>query len=66
MSSYRGPLRRSSSNRMVAGVVGGLSNWLGVNAMLARGVVLLVSYFSGFIPVLVLYGILWLLIPGEY
>jgi phage shock protein C len=66
MSSYRGPLRRSSTNKMVAGVVGGLSDWLGVNAMIARVVVMLVSYFSGLIPVLVLYVLLWLFIPGEY
>ena len=32
----RGPLRRSRSNRMLAGVVGGLAEWLGIDPTVAR------------------------------
>lgn len=55
-------LHRSSSNRMIAGVCGGIADSLGVDAMIVRLVTLaLLIPFSGF--VLLLYVVLALLLP---
>jgi phage shock protein PspC (stress-responsive transcriptional regulator) len=70
-SPYPGPpprnqLRRSRSNRCLAGVAGGLAEYLGVEATAIRvGFVLLsVVFLAGFGGVL-LYVLAWALIPGE-
>jgi phage shock protein C len=50
---------------MVAGVVGGLAEYLGVDPTLARVVFVVVSIVSAAFPGLLVYGILWLVIPAE-
>jgi phage shock protein PspC (stress-responsive transcriptional regulator) len=63
MTNVRAPLRRSRSDRMVAGVVGGLATYLGVDPTLARVVYVVAAVVSAAFPGLVVYGILWLVIP---
>lgn len=57
------PLRRSRNNRMIAGVVGGLAEYFGLDPTLARIIYVLVSIFSVAFPGILVYIILWILIP---
>ncbi|MGN6312219.1 MAG: PspC domain-containing protein [Rhodanobacteraceae bacterium] len=63
--STRPPLRRSRRDRMIAGVVGGLAAYFGVDSSLLRVVYVLVSIFSAAFPGVLVYVILWLLVPQE-
>jgi phage shock protein C len=65
MADLRAPLRRSRSNRMIAGVVAGLANYLGIDATLARVVFVVVSIISVAFPGIIVYIALWVLIPEE-
>ena len=58
-------LRRSKSNRMVAGVVGGLANYLGIDPVLARVLYVALSVVSVGFPGILVYIILWIVIPEE-
>ena len=58
-----GKLHRSSSNRMIAGVCGGLADWLGWNPTTVRVLYVLVSILSAAFPGLLVYIILWILMP---
>jgi phage shock protein PspC (stress-responsive transcriptional regulator) len=57
-----GPLRRSTRNKLIAGVCGGIAEWRGWNATLVR-VVFVVGSFIPIIPGFVVYLVLWLLVP---
>ncbi|MET0659852.1 MAG: PspC domain-containing protein [Steroidobacteraceae bacterium] len=63
--NVKAPLRRSRSNRMVAGVVAGLATYLGMDATLARVIYVIGSILSAAFPGLLVYLILWVLIPEE-
>lgn len=56
-------LHRSLRNRWIGGVVGGLSEYLGIDATLARIIYVLVSIFSAAFPGILVYIILWILMP---
>jgi phage shock protein C len=56
-------LRRSKSDRMIAGVCGGLGDYLGVDPVIVR-LLWAVSIF-GYGTGLLLYVIAWILIPEE-
>ncbi len=56
-------LYRSSSNRMIAGVCGGLGKYFAVDATLVRLVFLLLLFLGG--GGFLLYLILWLIVPDE-
>jgi phage shock protein C len=56
-------LRRSRSHRMLAGVCGGIAEYLSVDANLVRLVVAVLTVFGG--SGLLLYVAGWLLIPEE-
>ena len=58
-------LRRSRSNRLIAGVCGGLAAWLGWDVTLVRILYVLVSIFSAAFPGIVVYIILWIVMPQE-
>ncbi len=58
----RGPFRRSTDERMIAGVAGGLSRRIGRDPTLIR-VIVLVSALSGF--GVALYVLAWLLLPAD-
>ena len=57
------PLRRSRTNRQLAGVVGGLAQYLGVDATLLRVVYVVGSIVSAAFPGILVYLLLWILIP---
>ena len=59
------PLRRSRGHRMIAGVVGGLAAHYGLNPTGLRIVFVIVSILSAAFPGILVYLILWLLIPQE-
>lgn len=59
------PLTRSRSNRMIAGVCGGLAEWLGWDVTLVRLLYVLISIFSVAFPGLLAYIILWAVMPEE-
>ncbi len=61
MSSQR--LYRSSSDKMIAGVCGGLGKYFGVEATLVRLVFLLLLFLGG--GGFLLYLILWIIVPEE-
>lgn len=57
------PLYRSRSNKMIAGVCGGLATWLGWDPTLVRVLFVLVSVLSAAFPGLIVYILLWALMP---
>lgn len=56
-------LRRSRDNRVLAGVCGGLGNFMGIDPVVIRIAVVLLMFFVGMS--LWVYIIMWLLIPEE-
>jgi phage shock protein C len=59
----RKPLRKSRSNRMIAGVVGGLAEYIGMDPALARVLYVLISVFSAAFPGILVYLILLVVMP---
>ena len=57
------PLRRSRRNRMIAGVCGGLAEWIGWDVTLVRILYVVVSVISAAFPGILAYVILWILMP---
>ena len=65
MSDLQLPLRRSRSNRMVAGVIGGLAERFQIDPTLARVLYVVGSIMSAAFPGILVYIILWVIIPEE-
>ncbi len=61
-----GALVRSSSNRMIAGVCGGIAQWLGWDATAVRIGYVLLSLLSVAFPGVLVYIILWIVMPREH
>ena len=59
----RRPLRRSRRHRMVAGVCGGIAEWLGWDPTLVRVLYVVGSVASVAFPGILVYLILWLVVP---
>jgi phage shock protein C len=59
------PLRRSRSDRMIAGVCAGLAHHFGLDVTLMRVLYVLVSILSVGFPGTIVYIILWIVIPEE-
>ncbi|HEU4953661.1 MAG TPA: PspC domain-containing protein [Gemmatimonadales bacterium] len=57
------PLRRSRTNRMIAGVVGGLAERFGIDPTLLRVIYVVGSVVSAAFPGILVYLLLWVLIP---
>ena len=57
------PLHRSSQQRMIAGVCGGLAEWLGWDVTLVRLAYVLVSILSAAFPGIIVYIVLWAVMP---
>jgi phage shock protein C len=57
------PLRRSRRHRLIAGVCGGLAEWLGWDPTLVRVLYVVVSILSAAFPGLLVYVVLWLVMP---
>lgn len=64
MSSER-RLSRSRSDRMLAGVMGGIARRFGWSSTLTRVLFVILSVVSAAFPGIIVYLILWLLIPEE-
>ena len=60
-----GQLVRSKSNRMIAGVCGGLANWLGWDPTAVRILYVLISCVSIAFPGILVYIILAMVMPSE-
>lgn len=65
MANIARPLRRSRSNRMIAGVVGGLAKYFGIDPTLARVAYVLGSIVSAAFPGILVYVLLWAIVPEE-
>lgn len=63
MADVKRPLRRSRRDRQIAGVVGGLAEYLGMDATLLRVIYVVGSIVSAAFPGLLVYLLLWVLIP---
>lgn len=63
MNPYDHSFSRSRRNRMIAGVMGGIAQRFGWNATLLRIVFVLVSTLSAAFPGIIVYLILWFLMP---
>ena len=64
MSEYK-VLRRSRSDRMIAGVCGGLADFFGLSPTSVRILYVLLSVISVAFPGIIVYIILWMFIPQE-
>lgn len=58
-------LTRSRTNKMIAGVCGGLGNRFGMDATIVRILYVLASVLTVAFPGIIVYLILWVLIPEE-
>lgn len=56
-------LRRSRRHKMIAGVCGGMAEYLGLSPNGVRIVYVLVSVLSAAFPGILVYILLWLLLP---
>jgi len=65
MDAVRNPLQRSSGDRIIAGVCGGIARWLGWSPTVVRILYVLVSILSAAFPGVLVYLLLWLLMPQE-
>jgi phage shock protein PspC (stress-responsive transcriptional regulator) len=61
---WRRPLRRSRRHRIVAGVCGGLAERVGWSPLVVRVLFVLVGALP-FLSGILVYAVLWLLIPEE-
>ena len=63
MPDFSRPLRRSRTDRQIAGVVGGLAEYARMDPTLLRVVYVVGSIVSAAFPGILVYILLWLLIP---
>ena len=61
-----GPLRRSRSNRMLGGVLGGLAEYLGFPSFILRALFVAIAVFTAAVPAVIAYIAAWMLIPDSY
>ena len=64
MSTQKRALRRSRTDRMLAGVCGGLAEFFGISAFWFR-LAMLIAFIPGGVPGILIYLLLWIMIPGE-
>jgi phage shock protein C len=57
------PLHRSRKHKMIAGVCGGIAEWLGWDPTVVRILYVVVSVLSVAFPGILVYVILWMLMP---
>ena len=65
MPTLKAPLRRSRTDRRIAGVVGGLAKYFGLDPTLARVLYVVISIVSAAFPGILVYILLWVIIPEE-
>jgi len=59
------PLQRSRQDRMIAGVLAGLAEWLGWDVTALRIAFAIISLLSSIFPGILVYVVLWILMPEE-
>jgi phage shock protein C len=57
-------LQRSRKSRMIAGICGGLGEYFGIDPTMVRVIYVIVSIFSAAFPGILIYLILWAVIPN--
>jgi len=65
MSPTSSKLHRSTTNSIIAGVCGGFAEWLGWNPTTFRVLFVIVSILSAAFPGLLVYLVLWLVMPKD-
>jgi len=65
MTSLTRPLHRSSGNRIIAGVIGGLAEYFDLDPTLARVLYVVVSIVSAAFPGILVYIVLWMVVPED-
>jgi len=63
MSEQVKVLRRSRTNKMIGGVIGGLADYFGLDPSLLRVVYVVGSILSAAFPGFLVYVIMWVVIP---
>ncbi len=63
MANSGNPLYRSRRSRWIAGVCGGLAEWLGWSPTLVRLLYVVVSIVSVAFPGIIVYIVLWVAMP---
>lgn len=63
MADLKAPLRRSRSDRVIAGVVAGLAKYFGIDRTMARVIYVVGSVVSAAFPGILVYVILWAIVP---
>jgi phage shock protein PspC (stress-responsive transcriptional regulator) len=59
------PLMRVRQGALIAGVCGGIAKWLGWDPTIVRVVYVMLTLLSAAFPGLILYILLWILMPLE-
>jgi len=65
MAPTSSKLHRSTSDRVIAGVCGGFAEWLGWSSTTFRVLYVVVSILSAAFPGILIYLVLWLVMPKE-
>jgi phage shock protein C len=63
METQRPRLRRSRKDKMIAGVCGGIAEWMGWDPTVVRLSYVLLSILSAAFPGILVYLIIWLVAP---
>jgi len=58
-------LKRSRSDRMLAGICGGIANYMMVDPSIIRLVFVLATFFTALFPGILIYFIMWIVVPKE-
>ena len=64
MTTQKQSLRRSKSNRMLAGVCGGLSEFFGISSFWIR-LAFVIALIPGGVPGILAYILIWMIVPNE-
>jgi phage shock protein C len=58
-------LKRSLQEKMIAGVCGGLAKYFTVDSTIIRVVFVLLTVFTAIVPGVLIYLIMWIIIPKD-
>jgi len=59
-------LTRSVKDKMLAGICGGLANYMDVDPTIVRLVFALATFFTVVFPGVIIYLIMWIIVPKEW
>ncbi|WP_332449400.1 PspC domain-containing protein [Methanoculleus sp.] len=58
-------LARSTTDRWVAGICAGIGDYLEIDPNVIRAIWVILTVITGFIPMIVIYILLWVLLPEQ-